>query len=115
MRKDRLSSVTKSATGNSSKAHGTGEPAQTNLALVNFDILSNIFQYFNAGFDSDEGQESREHLYWAALASKAFLDPALDYLWRSMNQLLPLIKLLPAFKVVNNVHVSQVEPRANSY
>lgn len=81
---------------------------QVHPALKNFDVLSKIFEQFDAGFDSDERRESRKHLYWAALTSKDFLDPALDYIWRSMNRLLPLLKLLPTLKAVNQTHVSRV-------
>lgn len=83
-------------------------PPQVHPALKNFDILSKIFEQFDGGFDSDERRESRKHLYWAALTNKDFLDPALDYIWRSIDRLLPLLKLLPTLEAVNQIHVSRV-------
>lgn len=77
-------------------------------ALTTFDILLHIFKHFDAGFDSDERRESRKHLYWAALTSREFLHPALMHLWRSMDQLHPLLHLLPTLEVLDNVYVSRI-------
>ena len=52
-------------------------------------------------------------LFKVALTCKDFLDVALDALWKELNSLVPLLKLLPALQIEdgayvcsNNVHVS---------
>jgi len=50
--------------------------------------------------------EGKRTLFHAAQACRAFVEPALDALWRVLPSLLPLLKLLPSFRIANNVGVS---------
>ncbi|KAF8965795.1 hypothetical protein BDZ97DRAFT_1729789 [Flammula alnicola] len=65
----------------------------------NPDILDEICEYLSYEYDidSDDISVSRRTLLWVALTCKAFLEPALDRLWRSLDSLFPLLKILPAF------------------
>ncbi|KAF8079105.1 hypothetical protein FPV67DRAFT_1663755 [Lyophyllum atratum] len=78
---------------------------ETHAALLQYDILKNIFGHFsNNSNDARAWKETQGHLCQAALVCKAFLDPALDSLWRSMTTLLPLLKLLPTLQLVNGAY-----------
>ena len=41
----------------------------------------------------------RKHLLQAALTAKNFFDPAMNILWRSLDSILPVLKLIPDFKI----------------
>lgn len=76
----------------------------------NPDILGEICEYLSPNddledLDSPQVVEGRQNLAWLALTCKAFLEPALDRLWRSLNTLYPLFKILPAFKQTDGTHV----------
>jgi hypothetical protein len=59
-------------------------------------------------FEHDKSLEAaRKNLRLAALTSKAFLEPAMNSLWSSLDSLIPLLSLLP-FAPINNVYVSQI-------
>jgi hypothetical protein len=75
-------------------------------ALDNPYLLRRIFEYFIPDYPLYEAQVNKQHLLWAALTSRTFLEPALDTLWSSMNSLIPLLKLLPAFQLVRDTYVS---------
>ena len=55
----------------------------------------------------DRQLEAKKALFYAAQACRVFLEPALDALWRVLASLLPLLKLLPSFRVKNDVGESQ--------
>lgn len=78
--------------------------------LDNEDVLHCIFEHFRTfdPFDSQANNRSNTHLLWAALACKAFLDPALNVLWKSINTFLPLLKLLPTFQSVQDEYVRRI-------
>ncbi|TFK63681.1 hypothetical protein BDN72DRAFT_306184 [Pluteus cervinus] len=75
------------------------------LALNNDDILREIVVYFAIGSDpihassignlASKMKTSRRCLYNAALVSRAFASPALDFLWQAMSSIKPLFDLLP--------------------
>ncbi|RXW15705.1 hypothetical protein EST38_g10149 [Candolleomyces aberdarensis] len=76
----------------------------------NPDILGEICEYLSSNddleeLDSVQVAEGRQNLAWLALTCKAFLEPALDQLWRSLNTLYPLFKILPAFIQTDGTHV----------
>lgn len=80
--------------------------AQSKMGVLQPHILSEIFRHF--GIDSPDATEvkaARRNLIRAALTCKVFLDPALDRLWRAIDTLLPLLKLLPSFQLVGGVYV----------
>jgi len=43
-------------------------------------------------------RKTRQSLLWAALTSKAFLEPAMNVLWREMETITPLYLVLPALR-----------------
>ena len=68
-----------------------------------------MFSYLVVDISStpDQQLEAKKALFYAAQACRVFLEPALDALWRVLPSLLPLLKLLPSFRVENDVGVSQ--------
>lgn len=68
-------------------------------ALDNPTILGQIFEHLHPN----------STLLDAALTCRTFRDPALNVLWRSLDTLLPLLKLLPSFKLVNGVYVNDFQ------
>lgn len=64
-------------------------------------FLSQVFHIIENSTGS-----SKQDLLWAALACTMFRDPALDALWRSLDTVLPLLKMLSFFKLSNGVYVS---------
>ena len=78
----------------------------------NPDILAEVCEFL-ACDDEDYVREtaeiraSRIHLARLARTSTVYLEPALDRLWRSLDTLFPLLKILPAFvKTTSGTHVS---------
>jgi hypothetical protein len=73
----------------------------------NPDILDEVCEYL--AYDHDSAPEdvltSKGNLLGLALTCKAFLEPALDRLWRSLNCLFPLLKILPAFSQSDGTYV----------
>ncbi|KAF8879799.1 hypothetical protein BD779DRAFT_1117865 [Infundibulicybe gibba] len=75
------------------------------LVLVNQDILQLIFRHFRTSIDLDDTTKSKNKLslFRAALTCKAFVEPALDSLWWSMTSLMPVLKLLQNFQMVEDM------------
>lgn len=68
------------------------------------DILGVILEHFK----HDQSLEAtRKNLRLAALTSKAFLEPAMNSLWSSLDSLMPLLNLLPSFVPIKNVYVAK--------
>jgi len=63
--------------------------APSSLVLRNRDLLDSIFDFFEP--------HEQQALLWASLTSKAFLEPALNILWREMTEPWPLFRLLPTY------------------
>jgi len=74
-------------------------------ALVNADVLDYVFGHFTVDPETREAVQIRSYLRWAALSCRAFSRPALNALWRTLDSLLPLLKLLPSLKLVDHVYV----------
>ncbi|KAH9474473.1 hypothetical protein JR316_0012932 [Psilocybe cubensis] len=70
-----------------------------------FDITS--FNQFLPEDDQDihNRKQNRRKLCSLAVMCKSFMVPALDQLWRSLDSLFPLLKLLPAFKMTDGTWV----------
>ena len=79
---------------------------QTPEALLNKDILHAIFEHFDLQPGSDTVAQARKDLLSAAKTCKAFVEPALNSLWRVLPSFLPLLLLLPSAEVHNNHLVS---------
>ena len=75
-------------------------------ALMDHDILTLIFEHFDLQAGSNDNARTRKDLLAAAKTCKAFVEPALNQLWRVLPSLLPLLLLLPSAQVNNNHYVS---------
>ena len=65
-----------------------------------------IFEHFDLQPGSPTISQIRKDLLSAAKTCKAFVEPALNSLWRVLPSLLPLFLLLPSAEVRNNHYVS---------
>ena len=74
----------------------------------NPDILNEICEYLHDEEDDSSGlaHTGKQNLLWAGLTCKAFLEPALDRLWRSLDSLFPLLRILPSFTQSDGTYVS---------
>jgi hypothetical protein len=84
----------------------------THESRQNQDILNLIFEHFNFQPGSKTAAQTRKDLLSAAKVCKAFVEPAMNSLWRILPSLLPLLLLLPSAEVSNNRYVS---PSPSSY
>ena len=87
------------------------EPKNPQLPFhSNPDILDEICEYLHdeqdTQLDAEAARVSRRNLLWVALTCKAFLEPALDRLWRSLDSLFPLLRILPSFTQSDETYVS---------
>lgn len=79
--------------------YSTQEVPSSNAKLAvfrNLDIMDTVFDALLVKYDADAGE--RKHLFQAALTAKNFYDPAMNILWRSLDSLLPVLKLIPGFQ-----------------
>lgn len=76
--------------------------------LDNEDILERIFEHFIVESRSTTGPilGYTRALLWGGITCKAFLNPAMNVLWYSMNSMIPLLKLLEPFHLNNGTYVS---------
>ncbi|KAF9525962.1 hypothetical protein CPB83DRAFT_858698 [Crepidotus variabilis] len=78
------------------------------LVLANSDLLSICFSYFDPdAFFKDIweiGTTTRRRLLATALTCKAFFDPAMGLLWRMMESIIPVLKILPTFAKMNDTY-----------
>ena len=81
------------------------EPSRPGEVLRNLDLLRVIFEHFDIDLDEDQPTPSKKPLLWVALSWKAFVDPALDILWRNMHSLTPFFNLFPSYKTLDGMHV----------
>lgn len=88
------------------------ELSRTTAFHTNHDIFDEICDYlsFDNDSDADEITRSRQNLLWVALTCKAFLEPALDRLWKQLDSLFPLLKVLPEFMQSDGTYVSKALP-----
>ena len=73
--------------------------------LQNLDLLRVIFEHFDVDLDEDRPAPGKKSLLSVALSCKAFVDPALDILWRNMHSLTPFFNLFPAYKILHGMTV----------
>lgn len=69
--------------------------------LTNPDLLEQTFSHLQA----KNIKEYRLCLFYAALTCKSFLHAALDALWKELDSLMPLLKLLPVPRIKDAAHV----------
>ena len=70
-------------------------------------LLEQIILQLDALFDGrgPTQQKRNQALLWAAQASKAFFQPAINALWWSLSSLLPLLGILPQFRQSGKYYV----------
>ena len=78
--------------------------------LRNLDLLRVIFEHFDVDLDEDQPNPGKKSLLWVALSWKAFVDPALDILWRNMHSLTPFFNLFPAYKTLHETFLGMGVP-----
>jgi hypothetical protein len=76
------------------------------ISNLNEDILHLVFEHFDLQPGSPTIAQTRKDLFSAAKTCKAFVEPALNSLWRVLPSLLPLLLLLPSAEVRINHYVS---------
>ena len=67
--------------------------------MKNSDLMAKTFSHF------ENNKEHRRYLFNAALTCKDFLDVALDALWKELDSLVPLLKLLPGLQIEDMEYV----------
>ncbi|KAJ7159538.1 hypothetical protein C8R46DRAFT_1354245 [Mycena filopes] len=87
----------------SSNSHGDELPLQEQC-LRNADILEEILDHLPSGGDREDLQAHRRSLLWIALTCKDFSPSAVKFLWRRLDNLLPLLRLLPAFAITDGTY-----------
>lgn len=98
-----------------------GKPSAVERFHSNPDILADICEYLASDdewVDTTPPAElvtSRHHLAALARTCKAYLEPALDRLWRSLDTLYPLFRILPAFVITSSTHVIRGKITANDW
>ena len=73
---------------------------------INEDVIRQIFESFDLQPGSQTAVQTRKDLLSAAKACRAFVDPALDALWRVLHSPLPLLLLFPSAEIINDEYVS---------
>src|ERR1700678_2444403 len=88
---------------------------RTTEALMNTEVLHLIFEHFDLQLQIGSHSvaqttrnlaQIRKDLLSAAKTCKAFVEPALNSLWRVLPSLLPLLLLLPSAEVEGGYYVS---------
>jgi len=78
-----------------------------NLVLENPEILQSIFEQFydqNEDHGSRSQVQTRKFLLSASLTCRAFFEPAMDAMWRYLDSLLPILRVIPTLKRGGNGH-----------
>ncbi|EFI27565.1 hypothetical protein CC1G_15601 [Coprinopsis cinerea okayama7 len=78
--------------------------------LANQDLLDIIFEFVHGGTNTvspspSQGVGSNQQLLHIALTHTGFRDPAFKVLWKEIPTLLPLLKLLPGFSLVEGIYI----------
>ncbi|KAJ3511288.1 hypothetical protein NMY22_g15693 [Coprinellus aureogranulatus] len=88
------------------KRHVFLHPPKAHDIFSNHDLLLIIFSNVQhadlTAANREERVQGRKELRNLAAVCKSFKDPALDLLWSCLDCLLPLIKVLPNLKVIDN-------------
>ena len=81
-------------------------PTTQEEALSNRDILTLVFESLFPPAVGPPDKATRTFLRDLALLCRSFSEPALDCLWKEMDSLVPLIRLLDSAVVVDGAYVS---------
>jgi len=70
---------------------------RANPVLQNPYLLQSIFEQF---YDQNEGRVdgSRRFLLYASLTCRAFFEPAMDVMWRELNSIMPILRIIPSLE-----------------
>ncbi|KAG6875244.1 hypothetical protein C0992_004571, partial [Termitomyces sp. T32_za158] len=92
----------KQSTNNHAPSELQGSPPP--IASLNYDVLAKITGVIGGNVSPDFRKLNGcfRQLFYFALTCKAFVDASLDELWRSMDSIVPLLKILPALRYKNN-------------
>lgn len=69
------------------------------------DILEVISYHIGDPLASPSAFSARQDLFCAALTCRGFLAPCMDILWRDLDSLLPVLRLLPDFTYVDGSYI----------
>ncbi|KAF7341026.1 hypothetical protein MSAN_02088300 [Mycena sanguinolenta] len=72
--------------------------------LRNSDLLEEILGHLSSASDRQELDTQRRTLLWIASTSKDFSLSAIKFLWRRLDNLLPLLRLLPSFTKRDSIY-----------
>ncbi|KAJ7026421.1 hypothetical protein C8F04DRAFT_1125398 [Mycena alexandri] len=78
-------------------------PTALDQCLRNQDLLAEILS--SGARNSTDLASTRRTLYSAALTSKLFSECAVKLLWRRLSNILPLLRLLPTFRLEGEVYI----------
>ncbi|KAG6910799.1 hypothetical protein DXG01_007688 [Tephrocybe rancida] len=87
------------------KLHIPLPPVDPPIASLTYDTLFRAFEFIQERPMLSTGITRSKQLYYAALTCKAFVNAALDHLWRSMNSIFPLVRILPMLDLVDGVYM----------
>ncbi|KAF7371660.1 hypothetical protein MVEN_00021800 [Mycena venus] len=86
-------------------SHHPLAPTARHQCLRNQDLLQEILSRFGGAGNSTHLTSTRRALYSAALTSKLFSECAVKLLWRRLSHILPLLRLLPTFRLEGEVYI----------
>jgi hypothetical protein len=86
---------------------------QSSLDSGIFDKILENLAHDAPDLNSAASQYNKRTLAQLAICSKAFLEPALDHLWRRLDSLFPLLKLLQGFKSSDGIYVCHLAVNAD--
>ncbi|KAJ7152501.1 hypothetical protein C8R46DRAFT_1357526 [Mycena filopes] len=94
---------TPSQSHTSSSAHAV-ELSVQEQCLRNADLLQEILDHLSSEGDRDDLKAQRQSLLWIALTCRDLSPSAMKFLWRRLDNLLPLLRLLPAFVMRDGIY-----------
>jgi hypothetical protein len=80
------------------------------------ELLEEIFSYFGVNSNCPDETGPKGQLFSISLTCKRFLEPGLNVLWRHIDALLPLLKILPTFQnnASRDIYVSPRCPESST-
>lgn len=78
---------------------------QSSIDSEIFDKILENLAHDAPDLNSAASQRNKQTLARLAICCKAFLDPALDRIWRRLDSLFPLLRLLQGFKSSDGIYV----------
>ncbi|PPQ86105.1 hypothetical protein CVT25_003672 [Psilocybe cyanescens] len=91
--------------GGSARSQVLGNQDLLELAFSFFDIHPKHILFSPVKLNKNYRSDSK-YLLWASMTCKAFFEPAMNVLWRSVDEWMPLIKLIPTLIKQGNVYTT---------